>query len=334
MSHPALDWGVLGTALIAREHVIPALLGADLVNLVAVASRSEDRASEMANAFSIPRAYGSYEELLADESISVVYIPLPNHLHAPWIERAINAGKHVLCEKPLTLTAAETDVIAARAAAGGVIVMEAFMYRFHPAWDQVRRLLTEGRIGRVTDVAVWFSFRSTRPTDYRHSSGTGGGALYDVGCYAVDVIRTFLGNEPERVMGTGRLDPITGVDLTFTGILDYATGVGSFTCSMEQEPQHSVMIHGTQGWISIDDPFNCPTDHITTIHVGTGGNHHPHASTVESIEVAPADQYGLEATALSAAILNGEPSPYPIEDSVANARILDRLFAVAGINTT
>lgn len=329
MNRDQVCWGVLGTGLIARAHVIDALQGADRCDLVAIASRSEETARTVAAAHGIPEAYGSYEQLLAAPHIDCVYLPLPNHLHEPWIHQAIAAGKHVLCEKPLTLTSEQAANVARHAAERGVIVMEAFMYRFHPAWKKVQGLVADGVIGRLTDVNVWFSFRSTRPTDYRHEANAGGGALYDVGCYAVDVSRTLLGDDPNQVLGTARME--AGVDLTFSAILDYGDAFATFTCSMDQEPQHSVVIHGTGGWISIADPFNCPPDYETTVAVGTGGHHHPHASSITTHTIEAANQYGLQATALGDAIRNGTPSPLPLEDSVANMRLLERLFAAAGI---
>ena len=327
-----VNWGVLGTALIARTHVIPALQGAERCELTAIASRTSGGAESVAREFGIPTSFGSYEAMLQDPDIDCVYVPLPNHLHTEWIMRVADAGKHILCEKPLTLTAAEAEAVATHCADRGVLVMEAFMYRFHPVWDTVRRLIAGGRIGRVTDVGVWFSFRSTRPTDYRHDASSGGGALYDVGCYAVDVIRTVLGDEPDAVHAVARMDRAIGVDMTFTAILDYGDATASFTCSMEQEPQHSVVIHGTEGWISIADPFNCPADYSTTVSIGTGGDHHPHASTVDHIEVPRADQYGLQATAFADAVTSGGPAPIPISSSVANARLIDRLFTTAGVS--
>ena len=333
MSHPptGLRWGILGTGLIAQTHVIAALQSAERCDVTAIASRTMDRATDVASEFDIPQAYGSYEDLLADPDIDCVYLPLPNHLHTPWIIRAAEAGKHILCEKPLTLTSAEAAAVAERCAANGVQVMEAFMYRFHPAWVTTLGLLADGAIGRVTDVAVWFAFRSTRPTDYRHDVRSGGGALYDVGCYAVDASRMLLGDEPADVLGTARIDPISGVDLTFSGILDYGDSFATFTVSMEQEPLHTVIIHGTEGWLSIADPFNCPPDVTTTITIGSGGDHHPHASTTRTFAVPAADQYGLQATALVDAVVHDEPAPLPIEGSIANMRILERLFTAAGI---
>lgn len=333
MSHSptGLRWGVLGTGLIARAHVINALQDAERCDLTAIASRSLDQAEAVAAEFGIPQAYGSYEALLADPDVDCVYLPLPNHLHAPWIMRAADAGKHILCEKPLTLTSGEAAEVAEHCAAKGVRLMEAFMYRFHPAWVTTRGLIADGAIGRVTDVSIWFAFRSTRPTDYRHSVEDGGGALYDVGCYAVDVCQMLLGEEPAAVLGTARIDPVSGVDLTFSGILDYGDSIATFTCSMEQEPRHTMIIHGTGGWLSIADPFNCPADVATTITIGSGGDHHPHASTIRTFAAPAADQYGLQATALVDAIINDEPTPVPVEGSIANMRVLERLFEAAGI---
>ena len=332
-SRKRVRFGILGTGLIAQKHVIPALHEAERCELVGIASRSSEKAAEVATAFSIPKAYGSYEDLLADPEIDAVYLPLPNHLHVPWTKRAADAGKHILCEKPIALTSAEAEGLAAHCDDRSVIAMEAFMYRFHPAWDMVRKLIADGAIGRLTDVGVWFSFRSTRVGDYRLDFNAGGGALYDVGCYAVNVSRMLLGDEPTRVLGTARLDVETGVDLTFTGILDYGTASASFTCSMEQEPRHSIVIHGTGGWISVADPFNCPPEVQTKITIGTGGDHHPDASTIETLTVPPANQYGRQATALADAILTGGPSPLPLEDSISNIRLLERLFAAAGIQS-
>ena len=327
----AVRWGVLGTALIARQHMIPALQGADWCELYGIASRAAATAAAAAAEFNIPHSYGTYEAMLADPAIDAVYIPLPNDLHAPWTIRALAAGKHVLCEKPITLTAAEAAAIAAAASQSEVLAMEAFMYRFHPAWDIVRQLVTDDAIGRIIDVSMWFGFRPTRPDDYRHTLATGGGALYDVGCYCVDVCRTLLGPNPENLFATARIGPESGVDMTFSAILDYGDATATFTCSMEQEPQHSIVIHGTAGWVSIADPFNCPRDHATTVTLGRGGNHHPHATTVETLPVPVADQYGLQATAFADAILAGSAAPLPIDDSVDNMRLLEGLFAAAGL---
>ncbi len=330
-SDTPVRFGILGTGLIAQNHVIPALQGAENCSVVAIASRSEQKAAEVAAAFSIPKHYGSYEELLADTDVDAVYLPLPNDLHVLWTMRAADAGKHVLCEKPIALTSAAAERLAAHCADRNVLAMEAFMYRFHPAWAKVRELIADDAIGRLTDVGIWFSFRSTRAGDYRLDFEAGGGALYDVGCYAVNVSRMLLGDNPDRVFGTARRDPRSGVDMTFSGILDYGDAFATFTCSMEQEPRHSIIIHGTGGWISVADPFNCPPDIATTITIGSGGDHHPTASSVESLTVPAANQYGLQATAFAHAIRGGGPAPLPLSDSIANIRLIERLFAAAGI---
>ncbi len=282
--------------------------------------------------FGIERVYGSYEALLADPDIDAVYIPLPNDLHAPWIRAAADAGKHILCEKPLTLDAAEAKAVADYCRDRGVLLMEAFMYRFHPAWAEVRRLLAEDAIGRLTDLEIWFVFRSQlAASDYRMTMARGGGALLDVGCYAVNLSRWLLGDEPSSVQASARLDPAGEIDLTFSAILDYGDARSVFTASMEQEPDHRVRLHGTKGWLSVADPFNCPAGHVTTITIAGGGDAHPHHSSLRTIEVAAADQYGLEATAFARAVIDGGPVPVPAEDAAANMRLIARLFEAAGL---
>ncbi|MGI8574367.1 MAG: Gfo/Idh/MocA family protein [Egibacteraceae bacterium] len=327
-----MRWGVLGTGLIARRYVLGALRQAEDVQLAALASRSLDRAREVARQYPGVDAFGSYEALLADDSIEAVYLPLPNHVHAQWIRRAADAGKHVLCEKPLTLTAAEAADVEAHCRDRGVLLMEAFMYRLHPAWGRALALIEEGAIGSVTDVSVWFAFRSTRTDDdYRYVLEKGGGALLDVGCYAVDVARLFLGDEPTDVQASARFDPDSGVDVTLSAMLDYGEAQATFTCSMEQEPDHRFRVHGRRGWLSIADPFNAPAGHATTITIASGGDEHPHASQRKVMTIPGADQYGLQATALSQAIRTGSASPRPQGEATANMRLIERVAAAAGL---
>jgi predicted dehydrogenase len=331
MSRTAVRWGVLGTALIARTHVLTAIAGADLCELRAVASRDGERARTTAAGWDIPLTYDTYDGLLADPTIDAVYLPLPNHLHTRWIMAAADAGKHILCEKPLTLNATEAAAVAEYCRERGVLLMEAFMYRFHPAWVEARRLIEAGTIGRVTDVAIWFAFRARRADDYRRVRDQGGGALLDVGCYAVNAIRMLIGDDPAGVHAAARLEPGSGVDMTFTAVLDYGDAHGSFTCSMEQEPDHRLLIHGTGGWVSIADPFNCPADRETTLTIATDGHAHPDESAVRTVTLPAADQYGLQATAFARAVLDHAPSPLPPEDSIANMALIDRLFVAAGL---
>ncbi len=328
----SVRWGVLGTARIARNHLFKAIRDAEDCELVAVASRDGATGAAVAAEFGIPRVHEGYEALLADPDIDAVYLPLPNDLHAPWIRAAADAGKHVLCEKPLTLDAAEADAVAGYCRERGVLLMEAFMYRFHPVWAEARRLLAEGAIGRLTDVETWFAFRSLQDaSDYRMTMDRGGGALLDVGCYAVNLTRWLLGDEPETVAASARMDPAGEIDLTFSAILDYGEARSVFTASMEMEPDHRVRLHGTDGWLAVADPFNCPADHVTTITIATGGDAHPHHSSLRTLQVPAADQYGLQATALSRAILRHQPSPVAAEDAAANMRLISRLFEAAGM---
>jgi predicted dehydrogenase len=311
--------------------MIPALHEAEQCELRAIASRTPDLATIVAEDHGIPVVHTSYEELLADTDVDAVYIPLPNHLHARWIRRAVDAGKHVLCEKPLALTSRQAETVAAQSEERGVLVMEAFMYRFHPAWQTGRKLIAAGAIGTVTDVDIRFGFRSRRDDDYRMVPTRGGGALYDVGCYALNVSRMLLGDEPERVHAVAHLHPEHGVDMTMSAILDYGEARATFTCSMEQEPDHRVHIYGTEGWMTIEDPFNCPPDKGTRIVIATGGDDAPYDSTLRVIDVPAGNQYGLQATAFSRAILGRRPVPLPLCDTVANMRLIERVFAAAGV---
>jgi len=328
----SVRWGVLGAARIARSHVFAAIRDAEHCELSALASRDRQRGEAVAAEFGIERVYDTYEALLADPAIEAVYLPLPNDLHGRWIRAAADAGKHILCEKPLALDTAEAEAVTRYSRERGVLLMEAFMYRFHPAWLEARRLLSEGAIGQLLDVEVWFAFRSQlEATDYRVDRARGGGALLDVGCYAVNLSRWLLGDEPREVKASARLDPRTGIDLSFSAILDYGAARSTFTASMEHEPDHRVRLHGTSGWLSIADPFNCPADHRTRVVISSGGDAHPHHSSQRSVEIAAADQYGLQATALARAIREGGPAPIPAEDAVANMRLMRRLFEAAGM---
>ncbi len=327
-----VKWGVLGTARIATNHVFAAIRDAELCELRAVASRDRHRGEAAAAKYGIDRVYGTYEALLADPDIDAVYLPLPNDLHAPWIRTAADAGKHILCEKPLALDAAEAESVAAYCRERQVLLMEAFMYRFHPAWAEVRRLLADGAIGRLLELEIWFAFRSRlESSDYRTTMARGGGALLDVGCYAVNLSRWLLGDDPRMVLATARLDAANEIDLAFSAILDYGDASAAFTVGMEHEPDHRVRLHGTSGWLSVADPFNCPATYRTTITLGTGGDAHPHHSSIRTIEVPAADQYGLQATAFAMAILDGRPAPVPPEDAVANLQLIGRIYEAAGV---
>ncbi|MBI2775709.1 MAG: Gfo/Idh/MocA family oxidoreductase [Chloroflexi bacterium] len=318
-------WGILSTASIARQKVIPGIQGADRCRVLAIASRDPARATEVAREAGIPTAHGSYEALLADPNVDAVYIPLPNHLHADWTIAAARAGKHILCEKPMAMTPADAERMIEVAEAEGVRLMEAFMYRLHPSWVAVRELVASGRIGRLMAVQSWFSYFNDDPANIRNIRAAGGGALYDIGCYSVNLSRMLFGGEPTRVEASIQRDPVSGVDVVTSGLLEFADGVATFTCSTRAEDDQRVHVYGTDGRISIGIPFNIPPDRPTQISLTHGGQP-PVSPATETITFEAADPYAVEAAAFAAAILDGGPTPVPPQDAVANLRVIERLF--------
>ena len=326
---PRLRWGVLSTANIATEKVIPGLRRSPRSDVVAIASRADGLAKETAARLGIPRAYGSYEALLADADVDAIYIPLPNHLHAEWTIAAARAGKHVLCEKPLALTADEASRMVDACRDAGVVLMEAFMYRQHPSWVAVRELVASGRIGRLTAVDSWFSYFNDDPGNIRNIIEAGGGALYDIGCYCINLSRMLFGAEPVRVQAAVRRDPSSGVDVVTSGILEFEAGIATFACSTRVEPDQRVHIYGTTGRISVEIPFNIPPDRPTRVFVTAGGEP-PVAPATETLTFDSADPYACEADRFAEAVLDGAPVPVDPADAVANLRVIEALFAAGG----
>ena len=323
-----LRWGILSTADIGRRKVIPAILKADRCEVVAIGSRDVAQARQVADELGIPTAHGSYEALLADSNVDIVYIPLPNHLHAEWTIAAARAGKHVLCEKPLAMDAAEAERMLAVCETEGVRLMEAFMYRLHPSWEEVRRLVAGGRIGRLLAVQSWFSYANDDPANIRNKLDAGGGALYDIGCYTINLSRMLFGAEPVGVSASVVREPGSGVDILSSAILAFEAGTATFTVSTRAEPDQRVHVYGTDGRISVEIPFNIPPDRPTRIFVSAGGDP-PVAPATETITFETADPYTVQAERFAAAILDGLPTPTPPEDAVANMRVIDRVFAAA-----
>jgi predicted dehydrogenase len=325
-------WGVLSTASIAREKWIPGVRRspAQLGEVVAIASRDEATASAAASELGIPRAHGSYEGHLADPDVDAVYIPLPNHRHLEWTLAAARAGKHVLCEKPLALTAADAQRMVDACESAGVLLMEAFMYRLHPSWLAVRQLVASGRIGRVQTVQSWFSYYNDDPRNIRNSLEAGGGALMDIGCYSINLSRMLFGAEPERVEASIVRDPDMEIDTLTSALLVFPGGAtATFTCSIRSESDQRVHIYGTEGHISVGIPFNIPPDRPTLVFVTHGGEP-PVAPAVERLTFDTADPYGVEADAFARAILDGTPAPTPPADAVANMRVIERIVEAAG----
>jgi predicted dehydrogenase len=323
-----LRFGVLSTARIGLTRVIPGIQRAANCDVTAIASRELDRATAAATDLGIPRAFGSYQELVDSTEVDAVYIPLPNHLHSRWTLAAARAGKHVLCEKPLALTSAEAAEMVEGCAAAGVVFMEAFMYRFHPSWRMVVDLVESGRIGRLRAVHCVFSYHNDDPTDIRNRTDAGGGALMDIGCYPINLSRMLFGSEPVRVGAAITRHPEFATDVLTSAVLEFSGGHAVFTVSTLAEPDQQVEVLGERGRIQIDIPFNIPSDRPSTIRVIQGGDP-PVAPGVEVIELPAADPYTAEAEAFAAAVLAGRPVPTPPADGVANMRVIEAILAAA-----
>jgi predicted dehydrogenase len=320
--------GILSTADIARTKVIPGMRKATRCEVVAIASRDGARARQVAAELSIPTAHDSYEALLADPGVDAVYIPLPNHLHARWTLAAAAAGKHVLCEKPLAMTSNQAREMIDACRSAGVILMEAFMYRLHPTWTAVRELVDAGRIGRLVAVQSWFSYFNDDPANIRNVREAGGGALYDIGCYCVNLSRTLFRGEPTRVVGSLRRDPVGGTDTLVSALLEFGDGVATFTASTRAEDDQRVHVYGTQGRISIGIPFNVPPDRPTQVYLSAGGNP-PTDPDTEVLTFAVADPYTIEMERFAEMVLDGAPPPFPPEDAAANLAVMERIVASA-----
>jgi predicted dehydrogenase len=289
--------------------------------VTAIASRSQESARAAADSLSIPKAYGSYEELLADPEVDAIYNPLPNHLHVHWSIRAIEAGKHVLCEKPIGLDAAEAQqLIDAAARRPQLKVMEAFMYRHHPQWQRARELLRSGDIGQLVTIQSIFSYFNRDPGNVRNMADIGGGGLMDIGCYNISLSRFIFDDEPRRVCGLVAYDPEFGTDRLASGMLDFAGGSATFTCSMQMSGYQRVHIFGTEGRIEIEIPFNAPPDQPTRLWLQRGGD-------VEEISFPVCDQYTIQGDLMARAILDDTPVPTPIGDALANMRVIDAIVA-------
>jgi predicted dehydrogenase len=323
-----IRWGVLSTAAIGLDSVIPGMQGAELCDVVAIASRDRAKADDAAGRLGIPRAHGSYEDLLADPDVDAVYNPLPNHLHAEWTLKAAEAGKHVLCEKPLATTAAEAQEMVDGCRSAGVKLMEAFMYRLHPQWARVREIVASGRLGEVWAVQSAFSYRNVDPGDIRNIAEYGGGGLLDIGCYTINASRMLFGGEPTRVEGSIRRDPRFGVDVLASALLEFGDRQATFSCSTQLESDQRVHVTGTEGRLLVEIPFNIPPDRPTRLLVIAGGDP-PVAPDTEVIEILPADQYGIQGQLFSQAVLDDTDVPTPPEDGVANLRVIEQVLASA-----
>jgi predicted dehydrogenase len=316
-------WGVIGTGKIGLQKTIPAMQRSKHCAIDALASRDADRARAAAGPLGIPRTFGSYEALLADPAIEAVYIALPNHLHVPWSIKAIEAGKHVLCEKPIGLDAAEAEQLAAVAARHPAIkVMEAFMYRHHPQWQRTIALVRDGQIGDLEAIHSVFGYYNDDPQNIRNQRAIGGGGLMDIGCYNVSLSRFVFGAEPSRVLGVATIDPVFGTDTLTSGILEFGGGPSLFTCGTKLVPCQRVNIFGSEGRIELEIPFNAPPDASHWLW-------HQRGRDTTVVDVGPHDQYQIQGDLFSLAILDDTPVPTPLSDAVANMRVIDAIVRSA-----
>lgn len=319
-----LRWGILGAANIAVQKVIPAMRASPQARIIAIASRDLEKARDAARLLDIPKAYGSYDDLLADPDVDAIYNPLPNHLHMPWTIRAAEAGKHVLCEKPIALNAGEARAMLDVRKRTGVTIAEAFMVRTHPQWLEVRRLVRGGRIGALRLVSGHFSYFRRDPNDVRSRVEWGGGALLDIGCYPITLTRWLFDTEPNGAIANVERDPEFGVDRLVTALLRFDGGQAVFSCAGQLVPFQRMTLFGERGRIEIEIPFNAPPGRPCRIIVDDGSRFASEAAEV--IEFPAVDQYTLQAERFADAVAGVGEVPVTLEDAVANMEVIDALF--------
>lgn len=318
-----VNWGVLSTAKIGREKVIPAMQKGQFCHISAVASRSLERSREFAEAMGIAKAYGSYEELLADSEIEAIYNPLPNDQHVAWTLAAARAGKHVLCEKPFSMNAQQAEEL--REFAGRVHIMEAFMVRFHPQWLRAREVVRSGVLGDLRTVQVFFAYFNRQPNNIRNRPEVGGGAIYDIGCYAIVAGRFLFESEPLRAVALIDHDPEFQTDRNVTAILDFGGGRRlDFTVSTQSVPYQKVQVIGTKQRLELEIPFNAPLGGATRLLLDDASSPGGASSVAETI--APCDMYTLQCDAFSQVVRGQLPLPYGLDDAICNMRVIDALF--------
>jgi predicted dehydrogenase len=314
-----LRWGIISTARIGVEKVIPAMQAGEFTEVTAIASRDVMKAKEAAQQLGIPKAYGSYEQLLQDTDVDAIYNPLPNHLHVPLSIQALDAGKHVLCEKPLALTSEEAQsLVDACNRHPKLKVMEAFMYRHHPQWQLAKSLTANGTIGQLRTIQSFFSYFNDDPSNIRNRPEIGGGGLLDIGCYPISLSRFIFDAEPTRVFGIVEYDPQMHVDRLASAILDFGTGTATFTCSTQLVPYQQVNIFGTEGRVEIEIPFNAPPDEPCRVY-------QQQADVIEEVELEACDQYTIQGDLFARAVLDDTDVPTPLSDAVANIKVIEAI---------
>ncbi|MEQ8413459.1 MAG: Gfo/Idh/MocA family oxidoreductase [Imperialibacter sp.] len=321
MTKQKVRWGIISTAKIGMTKVIPGIQKSEFCDVVAISSRNRSAAVEAAKKLGIPRAHGSYEALLADPEVDAIYNPLPNHLHVEWTIKAIEAGKHVLCEKPVGMNAKEAEqLLAVSKKHPQLKVMEAFMYRFHPQWIKAKELVKSGVIGQAKVVQSFFSYYNVDPNNVRNQADIGGGGLMDIGCYCISFPRFLFSEEPTRAVGLLDFDPVMKTDRIASGLLDFSDGKSAtFTCSTQLMPYQRSIVFGTDGYVEIEIPANAPPDTPCRIWLVT-------KEKKKEIMLPVADQYTCQADVFAKAILDNKPVPTPLEDAVSNMKVIDAIF--------
>jgi predicted dehydrogenase len=316
-------WGILSTSKFAQGQTIPAMQKGEYTEVTALASRDLEKGRAVAAKLGIPKVYGSYEELLADPDVDAVYNPMPNHLHVPWSIKALEAGKHVLCEKPIALNAAEAQSLADTAAKYPRLkAMEAFMYRHHPQWQRAKQIVDSGGIGELRTIDSHFSYFNADPSNVRNQADIGGGGLFDIGCYNLSLSRFIFNAEPRRILGIVERDPNFHTDRLASGVMEFEKGTATFTCSTQLTGYQRAHMFGTTGRVEIEIPFNAPNDRPTRLW-------HTQNGQTEEITFPVCNQYTIQGDLLSQAILNDTPVFTPLSDAVANMRAIDAVFESA-----
>ncbi|MCF7886253.1 MAG: Gfo/Idh/MocA family oxidoreductase [Candidatus Marinimicrobia bacterium] len=315
-----INFGILSTAQIGINSVIPAIQNSEYCEVKGIASRTEQRAKEVASKLNIDKAYSLYDDLLEDDAIDAVYIPLPNHLHVPWSIKALEAGKHVLCEKPLGLNAQEVNELQkVTDSYQDLKCMEAFMYHYHPQWEEVKQIINNGDIGKVKSMYSTFSYYNTNPDDIRNKYIEGGGGLMDIGCYCISLSRFIFNQEPDRVVANLTFDPDFNIDIQGNCILDFEDKSASFIYGTQQFRGQEAIIYGTEGKIKIEMPFTPSADEDLYLSLET-------ENSLNKVKISPIDQYRLQADEFAKSIIDGTPQPFPLQDAYNNMKVIDALF--------
>jgi predicted dehydrogenase len=315
-----VSWGVLSTANIGTEKVIPAMQKGKYSEINAIASRNLDKAKQAAKKLGIPKAYGSYQELLDDKEVTAIYIPLPNHLHVEWTIKSLKAGKHVLCEKPIGMSYDEAVYLQNEIKNFPKLkVMEAFMYRHHPQMQMVKELIDTGKIGDLRTIHTMFSYYNDNPNDIRNMADIGGGGLLDIGCYCISVSRFLFDDEPKQVCATIEYDPKFKTDRLVASVLKFENGNSLFTCSTQLDYHQFAKVFGTKGKIEIENPFTPPFNKNEKVTLKLGDD-------IEEIIVEPCNHYTVQGDIFSQAILNDTEVFTPFDDAVANMKVIDKII--------